>query len=412
MKRNFVFIFVIIVAFATIAFGQSPGGGGRRGIGGPPRAEGPPRGDWTKAFDTNKDGSIDRTEFQVAIDATFAELDKGGKGVNEADELRPPGPPADGSPRPDGQMGRPVGPAMAPRAEGAEQRKMLPPFFFREAMQPGQTVTKAQLEQIAKGVFGVMDKNHDGLLSREESRPPRPEGPGARPEGPPQAPPPPNAQFIGAELRFGDKLVVNKPFSADIVIQDNRRLFDGTIVTKEVNGAVYRDGAGRTRREQPLGSVGGVNLLGSDNKPQKMVFINDFGTKTQYFLDLNNKVAHRHSIDAMRTPIAENDGPPDAVSESLGQKTIEGVAVEGTRTTFQIPAGQLGNASPIEVTTERWYSPDLQLVVMTRHIDPLAGEHIFKLVNIRQAEPAVELFVVPAGYKVEEGRAPRPVRPE
>ena len=108
---------------------------------------------------------------------------------------------------------------MAPRAEGSEQRKMLPPFFFRESMQPGQTVTKAQFEQIAKGAFDEMDKNHDGLLSREESRPPRPVGPNARPEGAPQAPPPPNAQFIGAELRFGDKLVVNKPFSADIVIQ-------------------------------------------------------------------------------------------------------------------------------------------------------------------------------------------------
>lgn len=405
MKRNFVFIFFIIVAFATIAFGQRPGGGGRPGIGAPPRPEGPPRGDWTKAFDTNKDGSIDQAEFQSAIDATFAELDKGGKGVIEADELRPPGPPAEGTPRPGGGIGRPDRPAMAPRAEGAEQRKMLPPFFFRDAMQPGQTVTKAQFEEIAKSVFAEMDKNHDGLLSREESRPPRP-------EGPPNAPPPPNAQFIGAELRFGDKLVLNRPFSADIVIQDNRRLFDGTIVTKEMDGAVYRDGSGRTRREQPLASVGGFNLLGADNKPQKMVFINDFGAKTQYFLDVNNKVAHRHSIDTRQPAPAEGDGPPDADSESLGQKTIEGVTVEGTRTTFQIPAGQLGNASPIQVITERWYSPDLQLVVMTRHIDPLAGEHIFKLVNIRQAEPAADLFVVPAGFTVEEGRAPRPARPE
>lgn len=412
MRRNFLFIFVIIVAFATIAFGQRPGVGGRPGIGAPPRAEGPQRGDWTKAFDTNNDGSIDKAEFQAAIDATFAELDKSGKGVIEADELRPPGPPAEGTPRPGGEMGRPDRPAMAPRAEGAEQGKMLPPFFFREAMQPGQTVTKAQFEQIAKGVFDEMDKNHDGILSRDESRPPRPEGPNARPDGPAEAPPPPNARFIGAELRFGDKLVVNKPFSADIVIQDNRRLFDGTIVTKELNGAVYRDGAGRTRREQPLGSVGGVNLLGSDNKPQRMVFINDFGAKTQYFLDLNNKVAHRHSIDARQPPSAESAGPPDAISVSLGKKTIEGVNVEGTRSTFQIPAGQLGNTSPIEVVTERWYSPDLDLVVMTRHIDPLAGEHIFKLVNIRLTEPAADLFVVPAGYKVEEGRTPPAARPE
>ena len=57
------------------------------------------------------------------------------------------------------------------------------------------------------------------------------------------APPPPNARFIGGEIRFGDKLVKGQPFSAETVVEDTRRLYDGSTVTKQNRGAVYRDTA-------------------------------------------------------------------------------------------------------------------------------------------------------------------------
>ena len=139
-----------------------------------------------------------------------------------------------------------------------------------------------------------------------------------------------------------------------------------------------------------------------------LVFINDLGTKTQIFLDQNNKVARKSQIGEDRALRAENDGPPDAKTESLGTKTIEGVNVEGTRTTFEIPAGQLGNAKPIQVVSEKWYSPELKVVVMSRHVDPLAGEHVFKLVNIKRAEPSADLFAIPAGYRIENQPDRRP----
>ena len=68
---------------------------------------------------------------------------------------------------------------------------------------------------------------------------------------------------------------------------------------------------------------------------------------------------------------------------------------------MEIPAGQIGNDKPIQVISEKWFSPELQVVVMSRHLDPLAGEHIFRLINIKRTEPAAELFSVPAGYKIE-----------
>ena len=55
----------------------------------------------------------------------------------------------------------------------------------------------------------------------------------------------------------------------------------------------------------------------------------------------------------------------------------------------------MGNERPIEIVSERWYSPDLQVVVMTQHSDPRFGETSYRLTNIDRSEPAKSLFEVP-----------------
>lgn len=93
----------------------------------------------------------------------------------------------------------------------------------------------------------------------------------------------------------------------------------------------------------------------------------------------------------------------DAKTESLGKQVMEGVEAEGTRTTITIPAGEIGNERAIEMVSERWFSPDLKVVVMTRHSDPRFGETIYRLTNINRSEPAKSLFEVPADYTIKEG---------
>jgi len=89
-------------------------------------------------------------------------------------------------------------------------------------------------------------------------------------------------------------------------------------------------------------------------------------------------------------------------SEDLGKSTIEGVAAEGRRNTSTIEAGAIGNDRPIQIVTERWYSPELQTVLSTKTTDPRMGEISFQLTNVRRDEPAAYLFQVPAGYTVSE----------
>jgi hypothetical protein len=98
---------------------------------------------------------------------------------------------------------------------------------------------------------------------------------------------------------------------------------------------------------------------------------------------------------------------PDTRTETLGTKEIEGVKADGTRVTVTIAAGAIGNQAPIEIVSERWFSPDLQAVVYSRRSDPRFGETIYRLTNIVRAEPPAELFQVPPDYKVEEARGQR-----
>ena len=88
-------------------------------------------------------------------------------------------------------------------------------------------------------------------------------------------------------------------------------------------------------------------------------------------------------------------------TETLAARTIEGVRAEGKRTTTTIPADAIGNDLPIVITSEEWTSPDLQLLVLTRHNDPRSGESTYRLVSIVRAEPDASLFQVPSDYTVK-----------
>lgn len=99
-----------------------------------------------------------------------------------------------------------------------------------------------------------------------------------------------------------------------------------------------------------------------------------------------------------------NNKKYESKKESLGKQTIEGVQCEGTRNVMTIPAGEMGNELPINVVTETWYSPELQVTVLRKFNDPRYGEDIYRLTNINRAEPAKELFEVPSDYTIKEGR--------
>ena len=227
--------------------------------------------------------------------------------------------------------------------------------------------------------------------------------------------------------------VKGAPFCATVVTEHTQSLADGNRIHTSDSSVLCRDSEGRTRREA------GLNLLGASqpSSAPKLITIVDPVAGVRYLLDTENKVAQKMPLlPAGRPATAEGGGPhppgkqvmiyqraggagsdvsfnevmvkkvaPDSGeappnSENLGDQTIDGIHVTGTRVTTTIPAGKMGNEKPITVTSERWYSPELKATVMTKHDDPWAGELKTELKNVNSAEPDAALFSVPADYKI------------
>jgi len=207
--------------------------------------------------------------------------------------------------------------------------------------------------------------------------------------------------------------VKNAPYSADAITESTQVLSDGNRIVQRTTQKLYRDNDGRERREESMFDIG---ALAQPNSP-RTITISDPIENVSYTLDPEQRTARRGPggrfyaavsdlnlrvnwaggvVRIEKTP--ESAGAP--LKEDLGSRTIEGVTAHGTRTTHTIPAGQIGNLLPINVVDEVWYSPDLQMNVLTTHTDPRSGETTYKLINISRANPARSLFEPPPDYTV------------
>lgn len=101
---------------------------------------------------------------------------------------------------------------------------------------------------------------------------------------------------------------------------------------------------------------------------------------------------------------AVNDGKwsAKAVTRALGERDFSGLRAEGNQRSYTIPAGEIGNRAPIDVSSETWYSPELQVTVYHKRSDPRSGEVVYKLENLKRGEPPAALFSVPSDYKVHD----------
>jgi hypothetical protein len=247
---------------------------------------------------------------------------------------------------------------------------------------------------------------------------------------------PATAEFISAEVGMPGKLVTKAPYTADAVTETTQTLSDGNKIVRKSSSQLARDGEGRTRRVDKLDGIGSVPT-------HEFIIIDDPVAKLHWMLDPTGKTANKMTVMTRTESIPaaagqhveiRHAGPEDVMiertgpatagvvggmvqfsrvgkaqtsmplnSESLGKRVIEGVEAEGTRSVMKIAAGEIGNERPIEIVNERWYSPELQVVVYSKRSDPRSGDTIYQLTNIQRSEPSRTLFEVPADYSVKEG---------
>ena len=218
--------------------------------------------------------------------------------------------------------------------------------------------------------------------------------------------------------------VVDAPYSAEAVTEVTQMLADGNRIEQRTSATIARDSQGRMRREQHGVALGSFVAAGDQpivtitdpstgvhltlNYEQKVAYRSK--PVMRYFaagpggekfeagratvmssrgatVEAAGSAAGEPSWTIAAPPVDQLivDGrpfelavpppppppPPPGMTaaarfdgqvstETLAPREIEGIRAEGTRTTMTIPAGAMGNVLPIEVVSERWYSPELQ----------------------------------------------------
>jgi hypothetical protein len=230
-------------------------------------------------------------------------------------------------------------------------------------------------------------------------------GPGGHMGGPGE-----EMRFLGVEAGMGEKNVTGAPFTASFTAVTSQTLADGNKIERTTSGTIARDSSGRVRRDMMLPAGPWSD---TPNNPSHVVFISDPVAGANYILKVDNKTAERFTPPTrpQRQPRDANDSQrdKDAVTTSLGTQTIGGVSADGTRVTRTIPAGAIGNQSPIQIVTEKWYAPSLQMYVKIQRSDPRYGNTTYQLSSVQTSEPAISQFQVPTDYTVtaRKGRGPR-----
>lgn len=233
---------------------------------------------------------------------------------------------------------------------------------------------------------------------------PAPEGPGRPGHGERMGA---GMELLGFEEMLPGKVVTGAPYSAVGVLQSTQTLGDGNTINRKVEANLFRDSQGRTRREVSLPA-------GPDGQAHSFVVIHDPVSSSMFVLHTDRRVAEK------MTPHAHGNAPDmqsrfeahvqkeiaegSLKKDDLGTQTINGIAAQGTRYTKTIAAGEMGNEKPMVITTERWYSNELQILVKSTRSDPRQGQSTYTVTSLQRQEPAANMFSVPSDYTITAGR--------
>jgi hypothetical protein len=242
------------------------------------------------------------------------------------------------------------------------------------------------------------------------------------------------AVIFATSMPFREEPVKDRPFSATETTAREQILADGTKITSSVEIQVWRDRDGRKRAEGTLkkqfnssqlrktvsvsnpvdrttmnwitGSTNGGRVtvmhlpgLSSDTPKPAMkgglsALLSAPPPPPSLLTGLSGVVRSPKSIpDSSKTSVHTEQLPPD---------NIDGLNVEGIRTTTIIPSGSQGNDREITVVSETWTSPDLKIIVRQITDDPRTGKVTRELSHIDRADPDPALFQAPAGYTIKD----------
>ena len=232
-----------------------------------------------------------------------------------------------------------------------------------------------------------------------------------------------NADVLGGP--FAGPVMLNAPFSGDAVMTVTLAVADGAerFETK-TKAQYYRDRQGRSRVEYVSPSV--PTFIDLNPGDPFLVQILDTGMGKVHFFSrdmvglglggngsvINVPLGGLRFIDLFHADVTRRLrglGEESVYREALGTRRIEGVEAVGTRITLTVPPYNVRvetgkpNTRPVTIVDEQWASPELGILVSVNHADPF-GTAEYRLSNIRRADPAPALFVIPSEYSIVNAR--------
>jgi hypothetical protein len=217
-------------------------------------------------------------------------------------------------------------------------------------------------------------------------------------------------EFGGLMGGFGGKVVTGQPIMASFSITRTETL-PGNTITNTTNGTFARSADGSTYRNVKFTAIG---PWASSGKAKEFAYIRNIAQGMQYLVNVSKGTYEAFPIrehNPPKGPMKDRPDKPNAADESVTDNpngsfkdpvTNTLYPVDDRKVTRTIPAGAIGNQSPIVVTSERWYSSALNLLLAETHSDPRFGTTTYQLSNIGQS-PAASLFVPDPSFQQVHG---------
>jgi len=160
------------------------------------------------------------------------------------------------------------------------------------------------------------------------------------------------------EMELSGSVVKDVPFSAQVSIETEQVLADGTHISRKTGGSLYRASLGRLREQLALplpppmpasAEIGSIVILSDPSTGAHWTLMP--AAKTAMKMTMTTVSRGKANVDpnAQKNFRVFGGFGDDGSAEKLGSQNMEGVTATGTRFTHSIPAGQLGNDQPLQL---------------------------------------------------------------
>ena len=209
---------------------------------------------------------------------------------------------------------------------------------------------------------------------------------------------------------FGGAVVTGKPILATITITHSETL-PGNSISNTSTGTYARGADGSTYRDVKFSGIGPWSAGG---KVSEFAYIRNITTGMEYIVNVSKGTYVAFPLRERKASKGSKFGPlsgPNQDDQNVKDNPSGSYKDPGTTTVYPaddklvtrtIPAGAIGNANAMVITSERWFSNALELVLENTHTDPRFGTTTYQLSNIGQS-PSTALFTPNPAFTQVQG---------